>query len=102
MTEFITRLTDAEKWFIDGMTNQFTGYISTLDYDAEPSDISTDNLFHIINFCLTRFTDVHGLQLNIQSRWETEGPQSDGIYQDYYDNFFDEYEDFFEGLAIIN
>ena len=39
MTEFITRLTDAEKWLIDGMTNQFTGYISTLDYDAEQSEI---------------------------------------------------------------
>ena len=101
MTEFITRLTEAEKWFIDGMTNQFTGYLSTGEYDAEPSDITTDNLFHIINFCLTRFTDVKGFQLDINRRWILN-EDKDAIFQDYYDNFFNEYEDFFQELANNN
>jgi hypothetical protein len=101
MTEFITRLTEAEKWFIDGMTNQFTGYLFTDEYDAEPSDITTDNLFHIINFCLTRFTDVKGFQLDINRQWILN-EDKDGIFQNYYDNFFNEYEDFFEILANNN
>jgi hypothetical protein len=101
MTEFITRLTESEKWFIDGMTNQFTGYLSTDDHDGEPSDITTDNLFHIINFCLTRFTDVKGFQLDINRRWILN-EDKDAIFQDYYDNFFNEYEDFFQELANNN
>jgi hypothetical protein len=101
MTEFITRLTEAEKWFIDGMTNQFTGYLSTDEYDAEPSDITTDNLFHIINFCLTRFTDVKGFQLDINRKWILN-EDKDAIFQDYYDNFFNEYEDFFQSLSESN
>jgi hypothetical protein len=99
MTEFITRLTDDEKWFIDGMTEQFCGLISPY---AEQSDITTENLFHIINFCLTRFKDTKGLQFEMLQRWKIEGEYSDGIFQDFYDKFFEEHQDFFQGLVNRN
>jgi hypothetical protein len=101
MTEFIARLTEAEKWFIDGMTNQFTGYLSTDEHDAEPSDITTDNLFQIINFCLTKFTRVKGLQLKINRRWILN-EDKDGIYQDIYDQLYNSNRSFFEILANNN
>jgi hypothetical protein len=101
MTEFIERLTEAEKWFIDGMTNQFTGDISTDEYDADVSDISTKNLYKIIDFCLDQFTNVKGLQLQINRKWILE-ENKDGIYQDWYDLLYESNNKFFQDLAESN
>ena len=92
MTEFITRFTPQQMWFIDGMTNQFSGY-----FDGEIENLSREHLFHIISYCMDRFSELQ-LTSEINHRWETETDR-DGIFQDLYDNFFDDDRDFFNNLS---
>ena len=92
MTEFITRFTPQQKWFIDGMTNQFSGY-----FDGEIESLSKEQLLHIIAYCMDSFSD-YNLISEINNRWENE-PDRDGIFQDLYDNLFDEDRDFFDDLS---
>jgi hypothetical protein len=98
MTELSKRFNDYDNWFIDGMTNQFLGHISFEEWDAELSDISTENLFKIISL----YSELRGRYITeISQRW-LEDPKGDGIYQDFYDEIFDEYQEFFEQLAENN
>jgi hypothetical protein len=100
MTEFITRFSEADKWFIDGMTNQFLGLISDDDKDAEWSDVSTTSLFHMISLYMELRSQLR-IKSWILQRW-TQDPRGDGIFQDIYDEIFEDYNDFFVELAKYN
>jgi len=99
MTELLNRFTEAEKWYIDGLCNQFLGDLSNqLDRDAELEDISLHSLLQIIEL----FNDIKGQHKEvIEQRW-LEEPMGDGIYQDLYDLTFTAFEDFFVQLAENN
>lgn len=99
MTELLNRFTEAEKWFIDGLCNQFLGDLTNeLNRDAELEDISIYSLLEIIelfNNIKFQYKEV------IEQRW-LEEPKADGIYQDLYDLTFTDFEDFFVQLAENN
>lgn len=92
MTEFITRFTAQQKWFIDGMTNQFSGFI-----DGEPQNLTKEHLFHIISYCMERFCESE-LLIEINKRW-SETPYEPEIFNDLYDELFEQDEDFFVSLS---
>lgn len=92
MTEFITRFTPQQMWFIDGMTNQFSGY-----YDDDVRILSREQLFHIISYCMDKFSELQ-FTTEMNYRWKTHTNRN-GIFQDLYDNLFDEDRDFFVNLS---
>lgn len=96
MKELINRFTEAEKHFIDGMTNVFSG-----QFDSDVSNLSTHTLISIFDFCITRFTHVSGLQMEIDRRWEMVKLGEDS-YDDLYDDLFNKHDYFFESLAESN
>ena len=96
MNELINRFTEAEKHFIDGITNVFSGQI-----DSDVSEISTRNLISIFEFCIAMFTHSPGLQMEIDRRW-IDVRFGEDSYDDLYDKLFNQYEYFFESLAEQN
>jgi hypothetical protein len=93
MTELISRFSEGEKYFIDGMTNVYVG-MSGVD---EPSQLSIRVLFHIFDFCLSRFMDDRSLRFEINNRWNNRDSDED-LYDDLYDELFDDWKDFFTML----
>ena len=91
MNELFDRFTEGERYFMDGMTNVFTGMVGG---EIEPSELSTTTLFHIFNFCVHRLSESRKLQLQIYLRYKQ------GLHmEDIYEELFDTYEDFFEDLV---
>ena len=98
MTELINRFTEAEKAFIDGMTSRLSFY---LDNDLEVSEFSTSTIIAIFDFCITRFTHVPGLQMEVDRRYDSNIEPED-LYDDLYDKLYKDYYYFFESLAESN
>jgi hypothetical protein len=98
MTELLKRFSDCDKYFIDGLTNQMCGYYSDGDFDCEPENIPTTTLVTIIRFYVQLCEQDPLFHNIIQSRWDYI-TNKDGIFQDFYDHIFDEYEQFFSDLS---
>ena len=86
MEQLINKLTDAQKHFIDGMTNQF----------GDEQELSLNQLFDIMDFCIQRFKEPV-LRYILEQRWETITDR-DGIFQDIYDTYYDAYSEYFENI----
>jgi hypothetical protein len=93
MTELISRFSEGEKYFIDGMTNVYVGMSGV----ENTSELSTVVLFHIFDFCLSRFKDDRSLRFEINNRWKQNEDKED-LYDDLYDGLFDDWKDFFTML----
>jgi hypothetical protein len=110
MNELISRFTEAEKHFIDGITNLFCyGIYPSNDYEdvIDVSQLSTKTLFSLFDFCVQRMIDVPGLQMEITRRHDRmiacdSDFEPDELYDDLYGKLFNEYEDFFIDLKKHN
>ena len=98
MEELIRRFTDAEKFFMEGMINVFSGMI---DNGVEVSEIPTIPLIQIIGFCATIFDSNTYIKTEIEQRWNPDVEPQD-LYDDLYDALINANEDFFLDLADQN
>lgn len=98
MTEILKRFNDYDKWFIDGLTNQMCGYYSEENFDCQPKDIPFQTLIKIMDFYVRTCEDNIFFRLVIETRWN-DCEDKDGIFQDLYDDIFEEYDDFFFELS---
>lgn len=95
MEELIKRFTDAEKFFMEGMINVFSGMI---DDGVEVSEIPTSALIQIIDLCSTIFDKKNYIKTEIEQRWNPNVEPED-LYDDLYDDLIDANEDFFWDLT---
>jgi hypothetical protein len=98
MTEILKRFNDEDKWFIDGLTNQMCGYYSDENFDCEPENIPFQTLIKIMELYVQICEDNIFFRLDVENRWEYV-KDKDGIFQDLYDDIFEEYNDFFIELS---
>jgi hypothetical protein len=98
MTELLKRFSDCDKYFIDGLTNQMCGYYSNSEFDCESESLPISTLISIIGLYVQLCEQDPFFHNTIETRWHYM-TNKDGIFQDFYDEIFDENEEFFSELS---
>jgi hypothetical protein len=98
MTELLKRFSDCDRYFIDGLTNQMCGYYSNDKLDCEPENLPIQTLISIMGFYVELCEQNIFFRQIIEARWDYI-TNKDGIYQDLYDDIFNENKIFFFDLS---